>query len=69
MDKDRERDIHVDYIQIKGAEMEELYLATRKEYTNTERPLDVLIIAGLGDIQNKKSAETFLNVMKEMGPQ
>ena len=43
--------IHIDELSIPGAKIEHLHLAFKAEYTNFEKPIDVLLAAGLNNFK------------------
>ena len=55
---DRNEEVHIDYIQIA-----DLFLALRTEYSEANRPLDVLVIAGQEDILTTGTDEVMSALM------
>ena len=57
--------VHIDYCTIPGAKIQDLYLAYREEYLRSENPLDVILVAGLNNLNKGEEENQVMERIRE----
>ena len=49
--------IHIDWVTIPGAKIQDLQHAWRRDYRHEKRPMDVLVVGGLNNVRNESTSK------------
>ena len=58
--------IHVDYLSIPGARLNELTAAWEIEYFDEPRPMDVILVAGIGNVMKGHEVDSIMRSFKHI---